>query len=187
MKDLLNRDLKNEEIEQVLTENGIDIDATPVCIDVIPTGKSNDEGIEWLMCYFLAEVKLANSNATMSKLQLKLKKWGTGDQKLRAMEAIPADVIESMGIEVGKKLEDATLRVTDTIEKPFDKAKPRQTRDGRILVDSNNNPVYRETQLIGVEELAENPHVVISCKPVVVGDATTSTASSTTKQEVLQS
>lgn len=187
MKDLLNRDLKNEEIEQVLTENGSDIDATPMCIDIISTGKENDEGIEWLMCYFLAEVKLASSNATMSKLQLTLKKWGTGNQKLRAMEAIPADVVKEMGIEVGKKLEGATLRVTDTIEKPFDKAKPRQTRDGRILVDANNNPVYRETQLIGVDELEENPHAVISCKPVVVGGAATPTTSSTTKQEVLQS
>lgn len=189
--DVTNRE-KNEVILEALTEQGIEVDATPVVIDIVSTGKEDDNGNEWLMVFLMAEIKLKSNNTTLSKAQLALKGWGTNSMVLRSMEAIPSNVVADMEIEKGSKLEDMTFRVIDTTEKPFDTAKPRITRNKELLYTEEGEVVYRETQVVTVDELNEENggHQTIKCsvkKSSQASGTAPSAANAAPKQEVLNS
>lgn len=184
----INYEMGNDEIIAQLLENEIEVTAEPVIIDIVES-----ENPDWVMFFLMAEIKLKSGNTSLTKAQLRFKKFGESSQMLRAIEAVAADVAEDY--KVGDVLEGMTFRIVDSLEKPHDKANPRQTKDGRLLVDDEGNKIYRQAVVVdtielygGVdeetgEEIVGLGHEIISCKPVVAS----SPSKSTRKREVLQS
>jgi hypothetical protein len=149
----LNRNLTND---QLLADANIkaSLDAGKiVIIDKVPTANP-----EYTNLYFIGKVEgLASSNTGVSSLAAQLLGWNNSDIYMRSIQNANTEVANQLPI--GSAL-PGTIRVVDSTEKAFDNQTSRIDRDGNHLLH-NGQPIYRNTEICTIEELAEKGHYTL--------------------------
>ena len=157
--------MKNQEIIDILEEHGIEVDTTPIIIDMVDTEEGN-----YVALFLMAEVSLKSSGTKLTRAQLRLKGWESFTTILRAVESVSVEVAESYSI--GDKLEDMSFRVVDKSGEVgfWDTQTPRINKEGELLLDKDGNEVFRMATIIDNDELEEIGHDIIEVKAFVEDD-----------------
>lgn len=124
--------------------------------------KPSEKNPAWIDCYFAQgrEVTAPNNMnrdlPALSSWELMMKGWD-GPSIVRHRDVFLAENVAKLGLKEGSLLApDLNIAQRDTIKYP-DRTKalnPRQNTEGKVLVNADNQPIYRQSSIVvGNEDL----------------------------------
>lgn len=150
---MLTRNITNQELSSDSTFGPMLNGSSVIIIDKEIT--SNPE----FTTLFLAGMVEQKSSSSLSSMQRLLLGFGDTERYIaRCVQNAATEIAD--GLSIGDTLQGAAIRIVDSVEKAYEAQEPRIDRNGKVYT-YNGKPIYRNMELVSVEELAEAGHYTL--------------------------
>lgn len=168
---MINKNMTNEEIKTDSVLFPIICSGSVVVLD-----KEVTSNPEFTTLYLAGMVHTGQSSSSLSKAMIKLLGWSEDSEYIARCIVNSATHIADL-FTLGQELPEFALRINDSIAPAYDGQQPRIDRNGKPYT-SNGRPIYRNIELVTIDELAEIGHNIIKRDGAVQTQQLTTTSAS---------